>query len=312
MKKKLIYILLILAFSLGVLSIYLFILGYTEGIIAFSIYYIIVFIFQYIKDKSFLRTLWNGLMGFILFPFYPLVMLLQYRNVKPLYAPIGFEDEKLVDITKADFSSVDLAPFNIVLKYGDPKERKYVVRLVYNSIKEEKIDFIDGINLIRSAIKEDSHPDVVLYASDALTNLENYLINKVSYYMDNLNALEDYINYAKYIYIYANSGFLAGEHKMEILWQSYLILRVSIEVFPESPRLIINMLKIVESLEEYEEVENILNEKLENFKAQDLYEYAILFYIKRKEPKVVQQLVSEYINLGFSAKKEAIKFLLGD
>ncbi|WGS64176.1 hypothetical protein [Marinitoga aeolica] len=310
--NKYIYFFTILALILGIIDIFLFIFHhYNLGFIVLAIYYLILFIFNYLSEKKLFTALIKTFLAFILFPFYPLILLLQYKRIEPLYKPINFYEHKLVDTSNIGFSSVDLAPFNIILKYGDPNQRKYVVRLVYNSIKEEKIDFIGGINLIRNAIKEDTHPDVILYASDALTNLENHLISKISHYMGNLNTLEDYINYAKYSYYYANSGFLAGEHKFEVLWQSSIILRTAIEMFPESPLLIVYTLRILESLNEYENLEEVLNEKINKIRAQELYEYAIMYYIKRRKPKSVQKLVSEFIDLGFSPEHESIKFLLG-
>ncbi|WP_129408823.1 hypothetical protein [Marinitoga lauensis] len=310
--NKYIYLFLITALIFGILSIFLFIFHYnTLGYIALTIYYLISFMFYYLTEKRFFYALTKSFISFILYPFYPLILILQYKKIEPIYKPINYYEHKLVDTSNIAFSSVDLAPFNIILKYGDPNQRKYVVRLVYNSIKEEKIEFIEGINLIRNAIKEDTHPDVILYASDALTNLENHLISKISYYMKNLNTLEDYINYAKYSYYYANSGFLAGEHKFEVLWQSSIILRTAVEIFPESPVLIVYTLRILESLNEYEILEEVLNEKINKIRAQELYEYAIMYYIKRRKPKSVQKFVSEFIDLGFSPEHESIKFLLG-
>ncbi|KLO23357.1 hypothetical protein X275_03235 [Marinitoga sp. 1197] len=309
-------IFLIISFFSGVCGIFLFIFNYFHyGYAAVSIYTIILLFINYHEYKSSFslkNLLLKTTLFFIIFPFYPLILLFQKRNLSPLYKEIDFSKYNIVNSKSIGFSSVDLAPFNIILKYGDPEQRKYVVRLVYNSIKNDKIDFVEGINLIRSAIKEDSHPDVILYASDALTNLENFLIKKISFYMKNLKTLKDYIDYGKYAYFYANSGFLAGEHKQEVLWQSSILLRTAIEIFPDSPKLIVITLKILESLNEFDTLEILLNEKINTIKAQEIYEYAIIYYIKRMKQKTVQKLVSDFIDLGFSAKHKSIKFLLGD
>ncbi|MBM7558485.1 hypothetical protein [Marinitoga litoralis] len=312
MYKRLFEVLSIFSTIFGFVSIILFLINLISWGIIFLVLYILFNIIIILKDKKqkklFILELF---MSILLFPYFPLILFFHIKKIKPLYSPIDFEEGKL-DITgNISFSSVDLAPFYIILKYGDPQQRKYVVRLVYNSILENKVDFIDGIELIRNAIKIDSHPDVVLYASDALTNLEKYLISSISYYMKNLNSLEDYINFGKYSYYYAKSGFLAGEHEKEILWQALIILRPSIETFPESPDLIFYTFKIMELLNEYAELENMLREKLNTFKHQKILEYAIFYYIKKRKPKVVQELVSLYMDLGFSPENDAIKFILG-
>lgn len=311
-KEKIYFILSFLAVVFGIVSIIFLIMDFKlYGMITVLLYIAISYFLIYIIEKRIFFSMIKLFIALILYPFYPIILYFRYRNIKPLYKPIDFGEDELIQTKNVNFSSVDLAPFHIILKYGDPAQRKYVVRLIYNSIKSEKIDFIYGIKLLREAIKIDSHPDVVLYASDALSNLENFLVEKISYYMNNLNTLEDYINYGKYSYYYANSGFLAGEHKIEVLWQSLIILRASLEVFIDSPKLIITVLKILESLEEYEELENMLEEYLEKFKAQEIYEFSILYYIKRKNQKKVQKVLSEFLELQFSPKEEAIRYMLG-
>lgn len=298
---------LITGFGGGVLLVYKnYILGYSF----LALYLLIAFIVLYIKNKNAYDLLFKMVFSILLFPFFPFIYLLQHQKLKTLYEPLEFESGNLREIYHATFSSLDLAPFNTVLKYGEPEQRKFAVRTVYNSVKNENIDFLDGLKLLNSAIKMDENPDVVLYASDAISNLENFLIEKISYYSENLNSLEDYIEFGKYSYYYANSGFLAEEQKFEILRQSAAALRAAMKIFPESPRLILYLLKTLESLEEFDELENILRDKIENFKAQEILEYAIFYFIKRRKRETVRKLISDFLDSGFTPKSEALKFML--
>ncbi|KAF2955655.1 hypothetical protein [Marinitoga sp. 38H-ov] len=311
-KRKFFEILSFIDFIIGTLSIFfilfnLYIIGYI-----FILLYLIIFLIITLFEKKELKFIIIKIsIAIFLFPYYPLILFFHYRKISPIYNPIDFEEAKLDIHGNISFSSIDLAPFYIILKYGDPKQRKYVIRMLYNSIIQEIIEFVDGIQLIRSAINNDSHPDVVLYASDALTNLEKFLVESIYKYMNNLNSLEDYINFGKYSYYYAKSGFLAGEHEREILWQSSIILLPAMDIFPESPDLYYFTFKIMELLGEYDELENILNSVLLKFKHYKILEFAIFYYIKRKNPKKVQNLISLYMELGFSSNNDAIKFMLG-
>ncbi|AEX86203.1 hypothetical protein XO10_08995 [Marinitoga sp. 1135] len=311
MKMRKEIIILILSILSGTLGLIFIIKNNKYGYLFIAIYFLLAIIISYSYKKRY-SDIFKKLPFFVLFfPFFPFIQYLQNIKIESRYKPVEISEKKEEENERVNFSSVDLAPFMIVLKYGDPEQRKFVVRLVYDAIKNEAIDFSTGIHLLNEAIKIDEHPDVVLYASDAITNLENFLIEKISYYYENLNTLEDYINFGKFSYYYAKSGFLAGEHKQEILWQSALILRTAVHVFPESPELILYLLKTLELLEEYNELEEVLEDKIKNFKAQKIMEYAIFYYIKRKKPKNVQRLVSDYILLGFKPESEALKFLLG-
>ncbi|SHE27401.1 hypothetical protein SAMN02745164_00047 [Marinitoga hydrogenitolerans DSM 16785] len=311
-KRLFVYIFIIISLISGVLSIFLFVLKrYFFGIILVFVYYLISIFINYDKDESIKFQLAKNLLFFVFFPFFPVIFFFKKVDLKPLYKPIEVSEHKLIETRNIKYLSIDLAPFNTIIKYGDPAQRKYVVRFVFNSIKIEKMDFIEGVNLIRKALSDDLHPDVLLYASDALTNLENFLISKISFYSENLNSLENYINYAKYIYYYANSGFLAGEYKNEILMKSYKILKNVINTYPDSPRLIIYTLRILESLKDFRTIEELLNKKIKKFKAQEIFEYAIFYYIKQKKFFIVKELISEYIKLGFKPKNESLKYILG-
>ncbi|GAB6188734.1 hypothetical protein JCM30566_04730 [Marinitoga arctica] len=311
--KKLLIILGFIGLFLGFAIIFfLLTYKYIMSVILFLIYFILSFILVYINERRFLYSLQKNLFSLIFFPFFPIIVLFHFSEIKPLYKPFLIQEEKLVNTSSISFNSVDLAPFILIIKYGDAAQRKYVVRLLFNSIKEEKIDFIEGLKLIRTAVSIDSHPDVVLYATDALTNLEKFLIEKISYYIENLNEPRDYINYAKYVYYYANSGFLAGEHKKEILWQSAVRLRIAVYFYSENSEILIYNLKILELLEEHEILSNMLDHFLDILKLQSLYEYAIFYYIKTKKTVKVRKLVNEYIMLGFKSNNEALKFILGD
>jgi hypothetical protein len=311
-KIKLLEVLSIIDFLFGIISIILILFNlYMIGYIFILLYLILFITITSFEKRSAKLIIFKLSVAVFLFPYYPLILFFHYKKIKPIYNPIDFKESKLILHGDVSFSSINLAPFNIILKYGDPAQRKYVIRILYTYTVKEIIDFSEGIELIRNSIKNDSHPDVILYASDALTNLEKFLVESIYKYMNNLNSLDDYINFGKYSYYYAKSGFLAGEHKKEVLWQAYVILLPAIESFPKSPDLYYYIFKIMELLEEYDELENLLNNVLSKFKHIKIMEFAIFYYIKRKNPKKVQKLISLYMELGFSSNNEAIKFMLG-
>ncbi|MBM7558484.1 hypothetical protein [Marinitoga litoralis] len=312
MEKRKILLLSIISLICGIVSLFLFLFRlYSISIIFFILYFIFTYTLLFSETKKLGSTFFKSTVSLILFPFYPIIHYYSIKEFHPLYKEFDFEEGKLLETKRISYYSFDLAPFNIMLKYGDPSQRKFVVRLVFNSTKNEKIDFLEGIEIIRNAIYIDVNPDVVLYASEALTSLENLLVKKISYYSKNSDSLEDCVNYAKYSYYYIKSGFLVINKEDLFIKETLKNIEESLKKHYYSSKLLVYYLKILEYTNNYDLINNLLENALENNATPEIYEYAILFYIKNRKPKKVQSLISRFLDYGFSPSEESIKFILG-
>lgn len=297
----------------GIVSLFLFLFGkYSISIIFLIIYFILINIILFFESSNILSTLFKSTVSLILFPFYPIIHYYTYKRFNPIYNEMDFEEGRLLETKRISYYAFDLAPFNIILKYGDPEQRKFVVRLVFNSIKEEKIDLIEGIDLIKTAINFDMHPDVVLYATDdALNSLEVFLINKIATLSKNLNSLENLLNYAKYSLYYLKSGFIMPGFENEFIEEVYNNIKNGLEIYSNNSELYLYYLELLEYIGNIEMLENLLESSLQKFLTPEIYEYAILYYIKNKKIKKVQYLISKFLDYNFTPTKDSIKFILG-
>ncbi|KAF2955656.1 hypothetical protein [Marinitoga sp. 38H-ov] len=311
-KKKIFLLLSIISLFFGFASLFLFLFNnYSLSFIFLLLYFIFIYIILFSESRLVTSTLFKSIVSLVLFPFYPIIHYYSYRGFDPIYNEIDFEEGKLLETKKIAYYAFDLAPFNIILKYGDASQRKFVVRLIYNSIKEEKIDLVDGIELIKNAINIDMHPDVVLYATDALNSLEKFLINKIAHLSKELNSLENYLYYAKYSIYYLKSGFIMPGFENEFIEEVISNLKKGIEIFQNSSKLYLYYLEILEYIGNNIELEEILNDIINKYQYPEIYEFAILYYIKKKNMKKAQQLISKFLDNNFTPSHESIKFILG-
>lgn len=228
-------------------------------------------------------------------------MLLKPRS--PTYFSEDFE-EKILEISNPDFKSVDLAPFNIILKYGSNSQKKEAIRMIFQLLKTEQIDFLEGINLLYSVIETNSDQDVVLYASESINNVENILLEKIS------ETKNKKIEYAKYSFYYALSPFLTENQKIDILLSIKQILLDNLATYPFNIKTILLLIDVLQYLGEDELIEEIIDEKVEKLNSQTLLEKALLFYIKKKKKEKVKKLLEKFNAYNFTFKNEALKVIL--
>ncbi|MBT1248060.1 MULTISPECIES: hypothetical protein [unclassified Thermosipho (in: thermotogales)] len=238
----------------------------------------------------------------IFFPYYPIIKTLLITPKKPKYIPIEFK-EKNIETFIPNFKSVDLAPFNIIIKHGSVSQKKEAIRLLFELLKKEQIDFLEGLRLLYLVIKVETNQDVILYTTEAINNIENLLLEKLS-------KINNKVEYAKYSFYYALSPFLTENQKTDILISTKKTLLQFLEKYPLNIEAILLLLDVLQELGENTLIEKILDEKLKKLKFQPLFEKAILYYLKQRNIKKVKELLNAFYSYNFSFKNEALKILL--
>ncbi|MDI3471976.1 MAG: hypothetical protein PWQ20_617 [Thermotogaceae bacterium] len=133
---------------------------------------------------------------------YPIGLMNLLKGSEQSFPDI-FEVEPKDFMNQPETVDIDVLPLKSYLIAGTQSEKKVLVQLIVERIKQ-KIDVENMFVLLRKLIN-DPHPDVGLYASEVIEELENYYIRKMTENFDNPEVFcEAALDYIK-------AGFAYGE-----------------------------------------------------------------------------------------------------
>lgn len=297
-------ILFLLTFSWGILFLIMIFFNLKIAIL-FAITYLG---FNFIIFKN---NIFNFLLSVFLFPFYSLIFYFQSKE-----SSINFnKSDYLSDIEFQTYTInkeiINLAPFFATLSYGTLEEKRNLPYLLYKLYLENKVQEDIVFYMINVLMNENHHPDIILAASDALTQIEGYLLDKLEESFKKIDSLEGLIDYSTYALKYIKSGFLFGEQKTEFIEKIEKILYEGLESYPKNSTLIICLLSILLEKNEFLKIENILNDYLNNkLYNVPILDFAVLYYIRQRKYKELKVLLQKIENYDLSNFSDTTKYLL--
>lgn len=288
------------------LEFILFLIGLFSLI--FKEYFLILFLLYMVGNALFTMIykldLFQVILSIFMFPYFPLIQFFILKGQTPHYVPLDFE-YKPIETINPSYKTIDLAPFHVILKYGDKVQKKEAIKLILELTSKEEIDFNEGLKMIYTTISKENDQDVILYATEASNYLEKILLRKL-YESKDKNS----VDYARYSYYYANSPFLEKEQKIELLNNTKKFLEDFIKKYPYNIDALTLLIKILEELEEHEKIEKLLELKLSKIKSRELFEIAILYFLKYRKHSKVKELLTEFNSYKYTFKNESLKILL--
>ncbi|BBE31884.1 hypothetical protein OSSY52_20250 [Tepiditoga spiralis] len=300
MNKNLKVSLLLISFVFGFMSLIFFFERDFNTV--FFIFFSMYFIFYIISGIKLLEIL----ALFLFFPYFPLIKVFSILQKEKKYVEYKIE-KPIYSISKSIKTDVvDTTPLSVLSKYGDTTQKKSSVRLLVELIKSEKINVSESLNVLKT-LQEDDHPDVVMYASDAMTELENFFIRKIESLKKKLDSPNNIISYTNYIKYYLLSGMVGGNIKKRMLLNAKKLLKNKINLFPTRVDLIEQYVFFVELSGENSLL--IIEDFYNNFPVQNLLELLIITSIKYRNYSVLKKFANIFIKNDYKTENEVIQYL---
>ncbi|HNY38306.1 MAG TPA: hypothetical protein PLI28_03600 [Petrotogaceae bacterium] len=286
---------------------FLLVQSYINALYSYAIYFSLAVVNILFLKLSFSQAFYELVLNMSIFPFYPLIRALGMFSDRPVFRPFKSEEfqVKLSEIQLVDVS--DFAPVLIISKYGDTFQKKAGVRLIVELIKEEKIDINQSIQLLKE-LQKDQHPDVVMYASDAMTELDNYFLQKIEESKDRIDDPDYLKKYGSYADYYIKSGLVSGIIKDNLLKNVISVFEKRLEKLSFRFDIVDVYLTLIETSGR-NPLEPAIRFK-EILATQPILEKAILYSIKYNKLEITKKLIKEFLEKGFSPEHPSLKFLL--
>ncbi|MCD6268105.1 MAG: hypothetical protein J7J14_06830 [Thermotogaceae bacterium] len=246
-------------FFLGICNIYL--LLYKGQLIYFVVIFVLNMIFFYIQTRSY---------------FYLIVAILTYPFGLLLSKFKGTLKEDIV-IEKKEIEeeeiNVDIMPLKSYILLGTPDEKKRAIIEYTKAVKAHKRPASEAVLILKKLVN-DEHPDVGLYASEAIEEIENFLI-------DELFKANDDKEFCKIALEYVKSGYVYGslEEYYKNLIKSYVE-----NISKSDPDYYIIKFEVTGDIE-------ILYKGFEETGSEKIKELLIFEEFKRKNIKAVKKLL---------------------
>lgn len=297
--KNLFYI---LSFTSGILFLILIFVNLQTAFV-FAIAYLI---FNFIAYKK----LFHIFLSIILFPFYPVISFMQEKKILGSYIEEDFENSLELYSFQLKEDTVNAAPFFATLSYGTLEQKRNLPYLLYklyiNNFVEENVVFY----MLNSLMRENPHPDILLAATDALTLIETYIIEKLEESLQSSNALENIVNFTIYSLKYIKSGFLFGEQKEEFIKKTLNMIKDALKKYPKNSILLNAYLTLLLETNQFSEIEKILDNLIDDTTNHKLLDFAVLFYIKLRSFSKLKKALEKIKDFDLSYFSETTKYLL--
>ena len=277
----------------------------------FTLSYLLLFLItfvMYFENKTFLQSYYETHLAIFLFPFYMFFKALSLVVKDNKYEKIVFKDKIYEQKKVKNINVSDFAPILILSKYGDTTQRKSSVRVILSMIKEGKSNIESGLELLKSMLS-DEHPDVVIYASDALTELEDFFIKKIDETKNEIfNNPKDLIEHFNYVKYYIMSGLLSEDMKKQLIEESVRIIDKNTGKFGTRYDIISIYSDFLEL--KGENPLEILISAYEKYPVTELLEKIILQSFKYRDYDKLKKYTSEFYEKNYDTDNEALRYLL--
>ena len=170
---------------------------------------------------------------------------------------------------------VDIMPLKSYILLGTSEEKKKAIVEYTKAVKSHRKPASEAVNMFKKLV-EDPHPDVGLYASEAIEEIEVFLIDEM------FRAPNDKI-FCKLALEYVKSGYVYGN--LEEYYKN--LIRSRVETVPRTdPEYYIIKFEVTRDL-------NVLYEGLEKTGSIRIRDILIAEEIKRRNTKTVKNLLMQ-------------------
>ena len=246
-------------FLLGLYNIYL--LLYKEQLIYFGVIFAINLILFYMQTKSYFYLIAAA----ITYPFGLLLSKFE-GTLKESTTIVQKEmEEEGID--------VNIMPLKTYVLLGTPDEKKKAIVEYTKAVKSHKKPASEAV-LIFKKLVNDEHPDVGLYASEAIEEIENFLI-------DELFRADDDKKFCQIALEYVKSGYVYGS--LEEYYKN-LIEEHAENIPKDDPEYYIIKFEVTKDLE-------ILYKGFEETRAEKIKKILLVEEMKRKNMKAIKKLL---------------------
>ena len=248
-----------LNFLLGIYNVYL--LLHKGQTVYFIVIFILNLVLFYIQTKSFFHII----AAVITYPFG--LLLSKFEGTLKESSSIV---QRKIEESEID---VNIMPLKTYVLLGTPDEKKKAIVEYTKAVKSHKKPASEAV-LIFKKLVNDEHPDVGLYASEAIEEIEILLI-------DELFRADDDKKFCQIALEYVKSGYVYGS--LEEYYKN--LIKKHVENIPkDDPDYYIIKFEVTKNLE-------ILYEGFENTKSEKIKQILIAEEIKRKNIKALKKLL---------------------
>ncbi len=156
------------------------------------------------------------LLSLILFPFFPTIYGLSRRDWKITYKDIEPVKRTFV-VREIGYEKLDTVPIDMVIKFGSVEQKKRAVQKIYELVEKLELEADKAVGILNTLIKIEASQDVILYSTEYLEQIEDFLLIKIKEFSNKLDKKDGLFNFARFSYQYAKTSFLVEEQKVEVL-----------------------------------------------------------------------------------------------